>query len=64
MRDVFEDFIARCLNGEDSVSLDFILDMFENSSHNFEEKETQKLSYLAATDKKIISKYDIMNQEV
>ena len=61
MRDVFEDFIARCLNGEDSVSLDFILDMFENSSHNFEEKETQKLSSLAVTDKKIISKYDIKN---
>ena len=61
MRDVFEDFIARCLNGEDSVSLDFILEMFENSSHNFEEKETQKLSSLAVTDKKIISKYDIKN---
>ena len=50
MRDVFEDFVARCLDGEDHVKVDVLLEMFENC---FDEKELEKLNVLAGRDKKI-----------
>ena len=57
MRDVFEGFVARCLDGEDHVQLDAFLEMFENC---FDEKELEKLNVIAGKDKKI-PKYGIIS---
>ena len=45
-RDVFHDFVARCLDGGDSVNVDFVLQIFENTNNDFDAKEVEKLRSL------------------
>ena len=50
-RDVFCDFVARCLEGGEHVNLDNLLEMFDNTNNNFDEREIEKLTTLAGEDK-------------
>ena len=52
-RDVFCDFVARCLEGGDQVNLDTLLEKFDDTNNNFDEKEIEKLNSLAGDDKNI-----------
>ena len=53
MRDALEAFIARSLKGEDTVELDNLLEVFENSGNSLDEKEHSKLKALSNSDNKI-----------
>ena len=56
MRDVFEDLVARCLDGE-TVNVNHLLDMFDANNSNFEDREVAKLQTLAGIDNNI-SKFE------
>ena len=58
MRDVFEDFVARCLDGEDEVNVDHLLEMFDASNNNFDDKEVARIRATAGGDKHL-SKFDL-----
>lgn len=60
MRDVFEDFVARCLNGGDEVDIDYLLEMIDSSNNSFDEKEVTKIREIAGGDKHL-SKFDEFN---
>ena len=60
MRDVFEDFVARCLNGGDEVEIDHLLEMIDSTNNNFDEKEVTKIREIAGEDKHL-SKFGELN---
>ena len=60
MRDVFEDFVARCLNGGDEVDIDHLLEIIDSTNNNFDEKEVTKIREIAGGDKHL-SKFDELN---
>ena len=52
--------MARCLDGGDEVEVDHLLQMFDSSNNNFDDKEVAKLREIAGGDKHI-SKFDLFN---
>ena len=59
MRDALEAFIARCLKGGDTVALDNLLEVLENTGNSFDEKETSKLKSISNSENRI-SKYRLI----
>ena len=53
MRDVFEDFVARCLDGGHEVNVDHLLQMFDSTNSNFDAKEVAKIREIAGGDEHI-----------
>ena len=39
--------LLRCLDGGDSVNVDFVLQMFENTNNDFDAKEVENLKSLS-----------------
>ena len=39
--------LKRCLDGGDSVNVEFVLQMFENTNNDFDAKEIEKLKSLS-----------------
>ena len=46
----FEQFLARCLDGRDEVSIEKVVEIFENINHAIDEKEMENLSSIAKDD--------------
>ena len=51
IRQGLEYFIARCLDGEDSVDMEKVVEIFQTSNLTIDEKEMEKLSSIANQDK-------------
>ena len=46
-----EDFVARCLDDDDNVNIERVVQIFDTTSHVIDEKEMEKLSIIANDEK-------------
>ena len=51
MRERLEDFVARCLDGDDNVNIERVVQIFDTTNHVIDEKEMEKLSSIANDEK-------------
>ena len=51
IREGFDDFIARCLDGGTVVRLDAVIEMFENMNIKLDAKDLKKMEKLADKDR-------------
>ena len=47
----FEQFVSRCLDGDDEVSMERVVEVFENINCVIDEKEMENLSSIAKEDR-------------